>query len=326
MSTDAASDDAEAAPHTANEATPVFLMDGTRTTAKTRKITPYDFRKPTALPQSDLRIFQALYQKYIPNLAARLSTLLRMECMLKIDRLDSSPFPEFCDAMPDPACVTLFGLDEFRGVGVLAVHRPLALAMADRLLGGKGRAPSAERQLTEIEMALMEDVLQLILTAWSDLWIEGDHAVHLKVMGHESSVRCIPTPASGEIMVILTVAATIGEATERFHLAVPFSMIGQPLRRIQAAHNHSIDAKPVKQVQWRKQYAGIAVPAHAEWKVRELPIAETLRFREGDVIELPNSLINNASLQLSEGSTFIGTVGVQNGNVAVQITGRGNKD
>lgn len=326
MSADTAGDDSSAATMVATEATPVFLMDGTRTTRGSRRISPHDFRNPTAISQSDLRVFEVLYQKYVQNLAARLSTFLRMECALKVTKLTSVPFSEFCQAIPNPSCITLFSVEELRGVGVLDVCLPLALAMTDRLLGGKGRAPAAERPLTEIEMALMDDALQMILTAWSESWANGEERWNLKIIGCETDARCLPATSTNEVCVVLTMDLSVGETKGALHLGVPFSMVEPPVRKIQEAHHHTADKARPKQVQWRKNYAAIEVPVVAEWKIREMPLVESLHIREGDIIELPNSLINQASLQISEVATFTGTVGIQNGNVAIQITGHRNKE
>jgi flagellar motor switch protein FliM len=326
MNADAAGHDSPAAAPVATEETPVFLMDGTRATSRSRRISPHDFRNPTTISQSDLRVFEVLYQKYAQSLAARLSTFLRMECTLKITRLTSLPFSEFCQSLPNPSCITLFSLDELRGVGVLDVGLPLALAMTDRLLGGKGRAPSAERPLTEIEMALLDDALQMILAAWSEAWANGEARWHLKIIGNETDSTCLPAPSTNEVFVVLALELSMGETSGALHLGVPFSMLEAPVRKMQESHHHVADKARPKQVQWRRQYAGIEVPVVAEWKIREMPLVETLQFREGDIIELPAALINRASLQISQVTTFVGTVGIQNGNVAIQITGHSNKE
>ena len=326
MSTDAASDDSPAASPVTRDAAPVFLMDGTRTSSASRRILPYDFRNPAAISQSDLRFFETLYKKYVQNLSVRLSTTLRMECSLKTTKLNSVLFSEFFEVIPNPSCITLFRLEDMRGVGVLDVSLPVALAMADRLLGGKGQTPATARQLTEIEMALMEDALQIILSGWEDLWTSGTPRSLLRIIAHETNTLCLPMTSTSEVCVMLQVEISLGDTKGQLNLGVPFSMVGPSVRRIQESHHHLSDAVAPKQVQWRSQYAGIAVPVVAEWKIREMPLAETLLIRMGDIIELPGSLIDNASLHLSKVATFTGTVGIQNGKIAVQISGRSNKE
>ncbi|MEQ1852722.1 MAG: FliM/FliN family flagellar motor switch protein [Chthoniobacteraceae bacterium] len=326
MSNATACPDPEVAPAAGSDGQPVFLMDGSRTSAAKVRIAAHDFRNPCAISQADMRVFEVLYPRFIQNLAARLSTFLRMECTLKLTKLTCLSFSQLCEALPPASCITLFKLEDQRGVGILNLHLPLALATADRLLGGKGRAPSAERQLTEIELTLMDDAFQLFLSTWSEAWAGGGEAARPKIIGHETSARCLPASSPSDVLVMLAVEMSAGATTGLVELAVPFSMVEGAVRKIRESQNIVTETRLSKPVQWRKQYAGIQVPVIAEWKVREMPLAETLHIRQGDVIELPNSLINRASLHLSEVTTFIGTVGIQNGNVAIQITGHSNKE
>jgi len=322
MSSATASQEPQTAPTAAKEETPIFLRDGTRATVNSGKMSSYDFRSRSRLSQADLRNMDALCQRYVRHLAARLSIFLRMECAMKPGTLTSSPFSKFCESMAPTSCVTLFAIEQLRGVGILDVSLPLALAMADRLLGGKGRAPADERPLTEIEMALLEDALQMMLVGWSDLWTSEDQRLQPRIIGHENSGRCLQTAGPDEVFVLLLVEVSIGETASQFQMGVPFSMIEHAVRKLEQAQQLGGELKLAKPVQWRKPYEGIAVPILAEWKVREMPLSETLRISKGDVIELPGTLISEARLRLAEIETFVGTVGIQNGHVAVQITGR----
>lgn len=324
MSTDAAPVEPTAASPSA-EAVPVFLMDGTRTNGASRRILPYDFRNPAAVSESDLRVFELLYQNYIPDIAARLSNFLRMECTLKSTKLVGVPFAEFREVIPNPSFITLFRVDEMRGVGILDATMPVALAIADRLLGGKGKPPAAERDLTEIEIALLDDAVLLFLSTWAGLWGEGASKAQSEIVAHESNTLCLPMASSKEVFIVVELEIAIGETAGRLHLGVPFSMVEPRVRTIQETQKRLSETASPKQRQWRNQYAGITVPVFAEWKVRTMPLADTLRIRMGDIIELPATLINQARIHLSHGATFTGTVGIQDGNIAVQITGQDHK-
>lgn len=326
MSSEAASADPGTAAPAADGRVRVFLRDGTRASVDPRRIASHDFNRRSVLSQADLRNVEALCQRYVRQLGARLSIFLRMECSMKLGTVTGSPFSKFCESMPAMSCVTLFGVEELRGVGILDVGLPFALAMADRLLGGKGRAPAEERPLTEIETALLEDVMQMVVSGWAELFATDELRLHPRIIGHENSGRGLQTAAADEVFIVLTAELSAGETTSRFQLGVPFSMIEFSVRKLDQSQQPGAAEVRVKPVQWRKPYAGIAVPILAEWKVREMPLSETLRFNTGDIIELPGALINEARLRLAERETFVGTVGIQNGHVAVQITGRSSNE
>ena len=326
MSSEAAPADTPSESPPAIDALPVFRMDGTRASIDARTIVAHDFHSPAALPQSDLRLIDALYQRCVRQLATRLSAFLRMECALKIATLTSFSFSKFRESMAQTSCVTLFGVEEMRGAGILDMSLPLALSMSDRLLGGKGRAPTAERPLTEIELALLEDAMQIIFSGWSDLWASPEQHLHSRFIGNETSGRSLQTAPADEMFVVVIGEMSIGETVGQFQISVPFAMIEFAVRKMAQERLRAGEDKRSKPVQWRTPYAGIAVPVFAEWKVREMSLAETLRISKGDVIELPGALINHARLRVSEVETYVGTVGIQNGHVAVQITGHSSND
>src|SRR5256885_4201474 len=125
----------------------------------TAKIEPYDFRNPAFLSEAELRRLRLLHEDFIRYLSARLSLYLRMEFGLKMAKLTTVSYTKFTESLPSPTHLSLFKVEPLVGVGILDINPRLALTIADRLLGGRGHSVKAERYLTEIEIALIEDVI-----------------------------------------------------------------------------------------------------------------------------------------------------------------------
>jgi len=64
----------------------VYAADGRRIDHEVNRsvIETYNFRNPGFLRQGDLRQLELLHQKFVEHLCARLSTFLRMECLVKM--------------------------------------------------------------------------------------------------------------------------------------------------------------------------------------------------------------------------------------------------
>lgn len=324
---------AEAAPEPVAEPAPVavagglvFGHDGDRLEDfDPAGIVRYNFHNPGFLGQADLRQLGVLHQRFVQHLSARLSTFFRMECGLTMAKFGTATFAEFCETMGNPTQLTLFQVEPLRGVGIVEISLPLGLMMADRLLGGKGRVTKTDRGLTEIEETLLEDAMQLIVNEWTQV-LEGEKAIlKPQCIGHETSGRFLQTSTPETVFLTTKVDVTIGELTERLQVGIPFSMIEAMVKRMQVARQSGDDPQP-KQVQWRAPYAGIQVPITAEWKVREITLADVLGMREGDVIQMPRELVSQTRIRLSNTEEFVGTVGMQNGHVAVQLGQRALKD
>ena len=305
---------------------PAFRMNGERIAGfDSSKARRFDFRNPDFVSEADLRQLNTLHTSYVQHLSARLSTFMRMECGLKVTDFASTPFAKFAESLPADSHLTLFQIEPLSGVGIVSMSVPLGFAMADRLLGGKGRVASSERALTEIEIALLDDVVELALQEWSQLWEKEDPSLKPLCIGHETGGRFLQTSAPDASIIVTAMELTFGEMTEKVQLAIPFPLIELLLRQRQQTQPKTTESSP-KKMQWRAPYAGIAVPVSAEWKLDDLSLGEVMRFSEGQVLELPRDLVSETRVRLSNTEEFLGTVGVQNGQIAVHLTKRIVKD
>ncbi len=301
---------------------PVFDLRGNRMAAvDAAKVEPYNFRNPGFLSQTQLRQFAMLHEKLAGHLSARLSTFLRMECLLKVTGFQSMPFGKFCEGLPHPTHLTLFQVEPLRGVGVVELSLKLGLAMTDRLLGGKGRAVGPDRVLSEIEITLIEEAIQLVLKEWTHLWEEPERKLKAQCLGHESSGRFLQTAAADSTFMVLQLEVSFGETKEQLQLGIPFVMFEPFVKRMQRSPVQAEEPRN-RQMQWRASYAAISVPIFAEWRVREITLGEVLKIQNGDVIPLSREVIHDTRLRLSETEEFAGTLGVQNGHLAVQLRQR----
>ncbi|MCX6976790.1 MAG: hypothetical protein NTX04_02385, partial [Verrucomicrobia bacterium] len=235
----------------------VFNLHGERMEGiDASKIPTYNFLDPGLLSPADLRQLGILHARFIQHLSARLSSLLRMECLLTVTKFTSTTFSSFCESMKNPTHVSLFQVDPLRGIGLIEIGIPLGLAMADRLLGGKGHIAEEERSLTEIELALVENVVHLIIAEWTELWQDQLIALRPKFIGNETSSRFLQTSAPDAVFVTLNAEVSIGDKNEQLQIGIPYSMIETIVKKIQASQRHTQDTR-VKQPQWRTPYAGI---------------------------------------------------------------------
>lgn len=316
----------EEKPATTAGSPPVFRMNGERMRGfDATTVTRFDFRNPDFVSQADLRLLNTLNTAFVQHLSARLSTFIRMECNLKVAEFGTKPFSQFAETIAADAHVTLFEIPPLSGVGIASIALPLGLAMADRLLGGKGRAAAGDRTLTEIEISLLDDVVNVALQEWSGLWEAECQGLKPDCIGHETGGRFLQTSSPDASMIVTDIDLTIGELTEKVRFGFPFPMIEMMLRQRQNTQPRAAESAPRK-IQWRAPYAGIAVPISAEWKLHDMSLGEVMRFKEGQVLELSRDLVSETRIRFSNTVEFIGTAGVQNGQVAVQLTERIAKD
>jgi len=284
------------------------------------KVERYDFRNPAFLSEAELRRLRLLHEDFIRYLSARLSLHLRMEFGLKVAGLTTVAYSKFTDSLPNPTHLSLFKVEPLSGVGILDLSPRLALTIADRLLGGRGQSIKADRHLTEIEIALIEDVVVIVLEEWAAQF-KSDGELRPVVIGNENNGRFLQTAPRDSILLTLTLECTFGDCAEQLRIAVPYYTIEPVVKRLQEQRQKDTTAMPAgRRAEWHASYDGISVPVRAEWQAFEIALRELASLRPGDVIELPASVCTETQVLLNGTPKFVGTVGLDTDRVAVQLT------
>lgn len=303
---------------------PTFIKAGggrSPESAEAPKIEGYDFRHPVFLSEMELRRLRLLHEDFIRYLSARLSLFLRMEFGLKMARLTTSTYAKFTDALPNPTHLCLFKAEPLAGVGIVDINPRLALTIADRLLGGRGHSVKAERYLTEIEVGLLEDVITIVLEEWCNQW-KVETELHPQILGHENNGRFLQTSPKDAIMLTLALEVNFGDCAEQIQIGVPYYTIEPLVKKIQARRQKDAVFATVekRRATWSHAYDQIPVPVRAEWEGFEASLREITNLRVGDVLEMPESLLQQTRLLLNGSPKFIGSIGLDTDYVAVQIT------
>jgi flagellar motor switch protein FliM len=299
---------------------PLLRADGRRgEDADSARVETYDFRNPAFLTEVELRRLRIIHEDFIRYLSARLGMFLRMECSLKMARLQTQTYAKFTEGLSSPTHICLFKCEPLLGVGVLDVNPRLALTLVDRLLGGRGHSVKAERYLTEIEIALLEDVLKIILEEWCNQWRE-DMEVHPQLIGHENNGRFLQTSARDAVVLALAIEVSFGDCSEQIQIGIPYYTIEPLVKALQQrAQKDSTPAAQPARAEWREIYEHVSLPVRAEWALTDLPLREIAALQVGDVLELPIGILDRTTVLLGAAPKFLGTVGIEGDAVAVKL-------
>ena len=284
------------------------------------KVEPYDFRNPAFLSEGELRRLRLIHEDFIRYLSARLALYLRMEFSLKMARLTTVTYSKFTESLPNPTHISLFKVEPLVGVGVLDINPRLALTIADRLLGGRGHSVKAERYLTEIEIALIEDVIVILLEEWCAQW-KSEQELRPLIIGHENNGRFLQTSPRDAIMLAMALECNFGDCSEQIQIGVPYYTIEPVVKKMQARRQKDTAVAHVaKRAEWQASFDRISLPVCAEWQAFDIALREIVNLRVGDVLELNPSICAETRVLLNGAPKFLGTVGVDGDRVAVQLS------
>jgi len=298
----------------------VLTAKGKRERKSASSIRGHDFRQSGFLAPSELRRIRLRHEQFIRALAARLAIFLRLEFTVQLGKVQIVGYQNFTESLSNQTHITLFRTDPLKGVGLLVISPKLALSLVDRLLGGAGQIPQTPRDLSEIEVALTDQLATLLLGEWCNHWPEMKE-LRPVLLGHENNSRFLQTAPPDTSMLIFTMNAGIGEQLELVQLAFPYATV-EPLMRQLSPALPEADPAPSRsgKLAWNPEFDEVKVTASAQWEGLKISAAQITRIKLGDVLTLGPNCAAQVQLRLSHIPKFIGKPGMCGGKWAVQLT------
>ncbi|HLH53391.1 MAG TPA: flagellar motor switch protein FliM [Verrucomicrobiae bacterium] len=298
----------------------VLSASGKRERKPASAVRGHDFRQSGFLAPSELRRIRLRHEQFIRALAARLAIFLRLEFTVQLGKLQIVSYQKFTESLSNQTHITLFRIDPLKGVGLLILSPKLGLSLVDRLLGGSGSMPEAPRDLSEIEIALTDQLATLILGEWCNHWPEMKE-LRPVLLGHENNSRFLQTAPPDTSMLIVTMQAGIGEQLESVQMGFPYAAV-EPLMRQLSPALPQADPAPARpaRLAWNREFDDVKVSASAQWHGLKISAAHIARLKLGDVLMLGPECATQVEFRLSHIPKFLGKPGMCGGKWAVQLT------
>lgn len=284
------------------------------------KVQSYNFRSSSLGSPRELRQLRVEHETFVQALAARLSIYLRLELGLEIAQLQTVTYRDFVAALASPCHLALFKVEPLRGICVLDINPRLGLAMIDRLMGGSGQPAAVNRDLSEIEVALLDQVVQLIVGEWCHHWARIQELRPL-LLGHESNARFLHTSPADAVMLVLSLQARLGECVERIQIGLPYSAL-EPLilglkQKLETTQESAAKPEPPK---WKRDFDDVRIPVVARGPGITVTARQLAQLKVGDVLPLPADFSHRVCLSLSKSPKFAGRLGTKDQHWAVELT------
>jgi flagellar motor switch protein FliM len=312
---------AEGSPAAAGQPVAVLNSRGVRENKPADSVRSHDFRQSGFLAPSELRRIRLRHEQFVRSLASRLAIFLRVEYTVQLGKLQIVGYQKFIDGLPSPNHITLFKTDPLKGTGLLVIPPRIGLALVDRLLGGPGQPSNANRDLSEIEVALINQVATLLLSEWCAQWPEM-RDLRPSLLGHENNPKFLQTASADTAMLVLTLNAGFGDQLEPIHIAFPYATVEPLVRQLSPAGISDADTPAARAAKpkWNNQLNDVPVPVIAEWEGLKLSAGDITRLKAGDVLMLDPNCAAQVQLRLSHIPKFIGRPGTRAGKWAVELT------
>ena len=161
----------------------------------------------------------------------------------------------------------------------------------------------------------------LILGEWCNHWPEM-RGLHPTIIGHENNSKFLQTAPPDTSMLILEVAAKIGEQTENFQIVFAYVTVEPLMRLISPSLPDAVEVAPARNAQpgWSREFDSVKVPVTAEWQGLKMSAGAVTRLKPGDLISLDPACAAQVLVRLGHVPKFFGRPGTSDAQWAVQLT------
>jgi flagellar motor switch protein FliM len=129
---------------------------------KSRSIHSVDFRLSGRLSNEDARMLTAIHEKFASDLSSALDAYLGTGFEVKLQTLDRLPLKQHIASVSPSSYILPLSLDSIPCNIIMECDIDLVFPMIELLMGGDGNARGGERELSDIDEEIMQDVFLLI--------------------------------------------------------------------------------------------------------------------------------------------------------------------
>ncbi len=285
---------------------------------------PYDFRRPNKFNREHVRALQIANETFARQFTTVLSTTLRAVSQVAARNIGQLTYDEYIREVPNPSYLAVLSLAPLPGAAILHIPLPVVMAAVDRLLGGTGTGSLPRRPLTDIEGALVRNLLGRVLRELAYAF-ESLTPLEPLVIQQESNPQFAQIASPSDMVVVLEYDIRIGPAQGDATLCIPFSSLQPVLDEVTGsallAGRVASDPHAV-----RAALAGRMDAAPLSVTVRFDPItlsmAEIVDLRPGDVLPLQHAVGADLAVSVAGVPCFTATPGRRGKRLACLITGQ----
>ncbi|HEX9745097.1 MAG TPA: flagellar motor switch protein FliM [bacterium] len=292
------------------------IIDDDAYEASSRRVKEYDFRRPDKFSKDQIRTIHMVLETYARNWATYLSGKLRSLVYIDIVSLDQLPYSEYIKSAFTPTVISVFSMEPLEGSAIIDLSPPVAFSIIERLVGGGGGGEMAVRELTEIEEALIEnvisDALRVLKNSIGD-FIQANP--RLEVIEYNPQFTQIVPPS--EMVLFVSLEMRIEDSRGMIGMCLPHILLEPVLKDLSTERffrrlTSDQDAAPEYADVIMENISPTKMKIRAELGQLKLTVQDILSLEPGDVIRLPNRTTDPVNIYIGANPVprFVGRPGI----------------
>ena len=297
--------------------------EDTRQVAERKNIRIWDFRRPDKFSKEQIRTVSFMHETFARLTTTSLAAQLRSMVHVHVASVDQLTYEEFLRSIPSPTALAVINMDPLTGSAILEIDPAITFTIIDRLFGGPGEGAKINRELSEIERAVMESIIVRILGNMREAWSQ---VIDLRPrLGQiETNPQFVQIVPPTEMVVLVTLETKVEEVEGMMNFCIPYLTIEPIISKLSAQYWYSSVRRGATTENLnvlRERLAGIDVPLVAEVGNITLAMKEVMSLQPGNIIRLSGTRVGDPMvLKLGNRPKFESRPGVVGKKIAVQVT------
>ena len=286
-----------------------------------RQIILYDFKRPNRVSKEQLRAVKGIHDKMARNLSSQISAIMRSIVEIQLHSVDQMTYGEFLMSLPSPTSFNVFSMKPLDGSGVIEINPSIAFPMIDRLLGGKGEGFDTSRELTDIELNLLDAILRIITQKLRAAW-EPITDMYPNIETKESSPNVVQIVSQNEIVIMVVMELIVGNSSGMINICYPVIYLESILPKL-ANRDIMLGSSNTKKSRNKELNVLIKradINVEAILGRTTLSVKELLDLKKDDIIRLDRSADDTAIVSVDKKDMFIGDIGIHRFRKSIKIS------
>jgi len=189
-----------------------------------QKIKKYDFKRPDKFSKEQIRTLSIIHEVFSRLITTSLSAQLRSMTHVHVASVDQVAYEEFIRSIPTPTTMAVINLNPLESKIAMEIDPDITFVIIDRLAGGSGERCKHQHELSNIEQAIMKEIVIRMLENLQEAWT--------KIFNFEPSFCEIETNSQfvnlvspTEMGALITFEVKIGDVDGLINIFYPFEQI-----------------------------------------------------------------------------------------------------
>jgi flagellar motor switch protein FliM len=293
-----------------------------------RRIRDYDFRRPNRISKESIRGLRLVFENFARESPRVWGPILRAGGQFKILSMEETIYDEYRNHLSPHSFFCTATMPPLTGEFAFQFDSEAAFVIVDRMLGGQGTGMNQMRDLTIVELALLQRVISALMPTWRIVWLP---IIHLEPVVERTltGIDFLQITGANESVLVTTMQARFLNNDIEITICIPYAVIAPILSRIVATEHHAEMSGNSEQDHERllRRMQTMSMEVSARLGAAPIPIAELSELAVGDVIRLDVPVEGGlGKLVIGDLPYFVARPGLSHGNMAMQVTGVERRD